>query len=71
LSDLIDFLDDNNIPYSQAEITYLFKKVDMDRDGRISYNDFNNFALPRQDARLRQLACLRDSYYIEVNMLLP
>ena len=68
---MIEFLDDNSVGYTQDELAYLFKRMDLDHDGRISYNDFNRSVLPKQDARLRQLASLRDSYYIEVNMLLP
>ena len=38
-SDVIEFLNDNNIGYSRDEATYLFKKFDQDKDGRISYSE--------------------------------
>lgn len=34
-------------------------------------SSFVKAILPKEDSRLRQIASLRDSYYIEVNMLLP
>lgn len=71
LSEIIEFLDDNDIKYSQPEVAFLFKKLDADRDGRISYADFCRSILPKEDTRLKQEASLRDSYFIEVNMLLP
>ena len=40
LSSLIEFLDDNQVPYTQNEVTYLFKKLDNDRDGRINYTEY-------------------------------
>ena len=40
LSALIEFLDDNSVPYTQNEVTYLFKKIDNDRDGRINYTEY-------------------------------
>lgn len=40
LSDLLEFLDDNKIVASRDEQAYLFKKLDLDRDGRISYNEY-------------------------------
>lgn len=39
LSDLIEFLDDNGITYTQNEVGYLFKKFDNDKDGRINYSE--------------------------------
>jgi hypothetical protein len=32
---------------------------------------FVNSILPKEDQKLRQIASLRDSYFIDVNMLLP
>lgn len=71
VSDLMDFLADNKLSATSSEANFLFKRFDINRDGRITYPDFVKSILPREDSRLRQIASLRDSYYLEVNMLLP
>ena len=45
--------------------------MDINQDDKVSYTDFIKYILPKEDQRLKQEATLRDSYYIEVNMLLP
>jgi len=37
----------------------------------INIPSFTKFVLPKGDSRLKQLAQLRESYFIDVNMLLP
>ncbi len=53
LSDIIEFLEDNSIQFNECELTYLFKKLDIDRDGRISYADFSRAILPKGENRLK------------------
>ncbi|KAM3137109.1 hypothetical protein pb186bvf_010837 [Paramecium bursaria] len=67
-SDLNEFLDDNRIPHSQVEAAYLFKKIDNDRDGRISVGDFSKFIVAKST---RNIVLGRQPYNVEVGMLLP
>ena len=36
-TDIIDFLRDNKVMASSKEVDYLFKRLDVNRDGRITY----------------------------------
>lgn len=71
LDEIIDFLEDNRVPYTQADAAYLFKRLDQDHDGRINYQDFQRAILPRTDQQLREVALKRPTYHIDVGMLLP
>jgi Ca2+-binding EF-hand superfamily protein len=45
ISNILEFLDDNGVVYLQDELTYLFKKFDHDRDGRVGFQEFLNILL--------------------------
>lgn len=64
-------MDDNRVVYTHAESAYLFKVLDHDHDGRISFADFQKSTLPKTDAGLRAAAVARAPYDIDVGMLLP
>ena len=62
VSDILDFLNDNKIACTAKEGDYLFRRLDVNRDGRITYPEYyflvNIFSfvkaiLPKEDVRLR------------------
>ncbi len=70
-SELADFLAENEIITSTRETLHLFSTLDYNQDGLISYKDFVDTVLPQEDDKLRTLATLRESYYLEPNEPLP
>lgn len=55
----------NKIFTSSKSLSYLFKKLDINRDGKIDYKEFVCAALPNEDEQLKFLASSRKSYYLE------
>ena len=70
-SELMDFLVENSVPATTRECLHLFNQLDHNDDGLISYNDFVQTILPQEDGKLRTLATLRESYYLEAGEPLP
>lgn len=67
----MDFLVQNNVSASSRECLHLFNQLDFNDDGLISYNDFIQTLLPQEDSKLKTLATLRESYYLEPSEPLP
>ncbi|KAL4487559.1 hypothetical protein ABPG72_017348 [Tetrahymena utriculariae] len=70
-TDLIDFLEQNKILISHKEAIQLLRILDLNNDGRVTYADFAESILPQEDARLKQIANLREGYYLEDGESLP
>mmetsp|Transcript_32612 Transcript_32612/g.29476 ORF Transcript_32612/g.29476 Transcript_32612/m.29476 type:complete len:242 (+) Transcript_32612:41-766(+) len=71
IMDVLEFLRQNEIPVLEADVKNLFKMYDSNNDGKLSYTDFLNLALPRTSPSLRQLCTTRESYFVAKNDPLP
>lgn len=56
---------------SHKEAIQLLRILDGNSDGRVTYADFAESILPQEDARLKQIANLREGYYLEEGESLP
>ena len=43
---------------------------DLDGSGNLSYNEFLKFILPCDDAQLREDACQRKTYKVDIKMIM-
>lgn len=71
-SDIFNFCLDNGIPCTYADASFLIAQYDENSNGKLSFTEFTQFALPATDEVLRQTAAQRDYSYTKSNSpLLP
>jgi len=70
-SDLINFMDDNNIYISHADSLVLLKLYDFSGNGKIDYKEFSYSVLPQNNTTWKGIANGRGSYFVGRNELLP
>jgi len=58
-TDLSNFFVSNNNPQSYSDIAILLKNIDKYRDSRITYEEFIDVVLPKQDIGLKSIATTR------------
>ncbi|CAD8148632.1 unnamed protein product [Paramecium octaurelia] len=68
---IFEFLYDNEIQVDQNELDYIFKVLDEDSDGLVTYQDFKNAILPKMNDQVKDQALNHKSYDLPVDMQLP
>lgn len=70
-SEIMDFLETNNLIVTSKEAFHLFNVLDFNDDGIVDYQDFSESILPQENIKLKTRAKLRDPYYIAPYEKLP
>ncbi|CAD8163990.1 unnamed protein product [Paramecium pentaurelia] len=68
---IFEFLNDNDIQITQDQLDYMFRVLDEDSDGLVSFQDFKRAILPKMNDQVKDQALNHKSYDLPVNMLLP
>jgi len=68
---VLDFLRENDFNVSEKDVRNVFRLYSTGSDGRLSYTDFLEIVLPRNNSFLRELATQRQSYYVAPDEILP
>ena len=55
-ADLVNFLADNSVYYTERQLRPVVRHYDQDGDGMLSYNEFLRLVLPQDNPTLRTLA---------------
>ncbi|CAD8093372.1 unnamed protein product [Paramecium sonneborni] len=68
---IIEFLEDNNVKFTQEELGYFFRVLDTDADNIITLQDFQQVILPKTNDQVKDQALNHKSYEMPQSMLLP
>ncbi|CAD8082175.1 unnamed protein product [Paramecium sonneborni] len=68
---IIEFLIDNNVKFTEEELNYIFRVLDTDGDNIITLQDFQYVILPKTNDQVKDQALNHKSYEMPKSMLLP
>ncbi|CAD8068528.1 unnamed protein product [Paramecium sonneborni] len=68
---ILDFLNDNEIQITEEQLNYIFRVLDEDSDGLVTYQDFKSAILPKMNDQVKDQALNHKSFELPVDMLLP
>eukprot|EP00825_Cyclidium_porcatum_P001988 TRINITY_DN10918_c0_g3_i4.p1 TRINITY_DN10918_c0_g3~~TRINITY_DN10918_c0_g3_i4.p1 ORF type:complete len:523 (-),score=85.81 TRINITY_DN10918_c0_g3_i4:468-1991(-) len=63
-TELIDYFDGSNLNYTTSEVVCIFKYLDFNADGLVSFQDFVEQILPKEDEKLKSIVMLRQPVYL-------
>ena len=63
-SDLSNFFVSNSNPQLYSDVALLLRNIDKYRDSRITYEEFIDAVLPKQDPGLKAIATSRAEYFV-------
>jgi Ca2+-binding EF-hand superfamily protein len=68
---VVDYLRENDFHVLEKDVRNVFRLYSTNADGRLSYTDFLELVLPRNNSVLREISTQRDSYYVAEDEILP
>jgi Ca2+-binding EF-hand superfamily protein len=68
---VVDFLRENEFSVVEKDVRNIFRLYSTGGDGRLSYTDFLELVLPRNNSYIREVCTQRDSYYVADDEILP
>ncbi|CAD8089423.1 unnamed protein product [Paramecium sonneborni] len=68
---ILEFLNDNEIQITEEQLYYIFRILDEDMDGLVTYQDFKSAILPKMNEKVKDSALNHRGFELPVNMLLP
>ncbi|CAD8058989.1 unnamed protein product [Paramecium primaurelia] len=68
---ILEFLYDNEIQVTQDQLDYIFRVLDEDSDGLVTYQDFKSAILPKLNDQIKDQALNHKSFDLPVDMQLP
>ena len=68
--DVVRFLEDNKVHYSENNCQAFIRRYDADNDGLLTYNEFLSAVLPQDNPTLRTIAAQRPNYDVAEDQLL-